>query len=81
MTEGKRHRRNEEAIMTLANNIRKYRRERNLTINQLALEIGVDYSQIGRMERGTINPNISIIYDIAQVLKIEPYLLLIKENQ
>ena len=58
--------------MTLANNIRKYRLERNLTIQELANLLDVDYSQISRMERGVVNPNVSIIFDIADVLKIEP---------
>lgn len=76
MTKGKPHRRNEEAIATLANNIKKYRLQQNLTIQELANILDVDYSQISRMERGVVNPNISIIFDIADVLKIEPSLLL-----
>jgi transcriptional regulator with XRE-family HTH domain len=76
MTKGISHKRNEMAIMTLANNIKKYRLERKLTIQQLANLIDVDYSQIGRMERGTVNPNISIIFDIANALNIEPHKLL-----
>jgi len=64
------HRRNEEAIAILATNIRKYRTERNLTLMELANQVGVDYSQIGRMERGVVNPNISIIFDIAKILEI-----------
>jgi transcriptional regulator with XRE-family HTH domain len=76
MVKGGKQRRNEKAILTLASNIRKYRIERNLTIEELANIINVDYSQIGRMERGVVNPNISIIFDIAEALKIEPSKLL-----
>ncbi len=76
MTKGISHRRNEKAIMTLANNIKKYRIEGNLTIQELANLLDVDYSQIGRMERCVVNPNISILFDIAEVLNIEPHLLL-----
>ena len=57
---GTSHRLSEQAIFTLANNIRKYRIERALTIEELANLIGVDYSQIGRVERG-VDPNVSII--------------------
>jgi len=76
MVKGEKQRRNELAIMTVANNIKKYRKKQNLTIAELANIVGVDYSQIGRMERGKVNPNISIIFDIANVLKISPALLL-----
>jgi transcriptional regulator with XRE-family HTH domain len=72
------HRRNEIAIGILANNIKKYRKSKNLTIQELANILNVDYSQISRMERGVVNPNISIIFDIAGVLGIEPGRLLEK---
>jgi transcriptional regulator with XRE-family HTH domain len=62
--------------MTLPNNIRKYRVEKNLTIQELADLLDVDYSQIGRMKRGVVNLNVSIIFDIAEALKIGPSLLL-----
>ena len=78
MTKGISHRRNEKAISTLAANIKKYRLERNLTIQELANILDVDYSQIGRMERGIVNPNISIIFDIAEALQIEPSVLLLQ---
>jgi transcriptional regulator with XRE-family HTH domain len=79
MTKGISHRRNEKAILILAANIKKYRLERNLTIQELANILDVDYSQIGRMERGIVNPNISIIFDIAEALQIEPNSLLMQE--
>lgn len=70
------HRRNADAIAILAANIKKYRLVQNLTIQELADLIDVDYSQIGRMERAVVNPNISIIFDIALALKIKPAMLL-----
>jgi transcriptional regulator with XRE-family HTH domain len=76
MIKGEKQRRNEKAILTLANNIRKYRQAQELTIQELANLIDVDYSQIGRMERGVVNANISIIFDIADALKIDPSKLL-----
>lgn len=79
MIKGAKQKRNEKAIATLAANIRRYRTERNLTIEQLANLIEVDYSQISRMERGVVNANISIIFTIAEGLNIEPDLLLKKK--
>lgn len=76
MVKDGKHRRNEEGIQTLAKNIRKYRKEKGITIEDLANKVGVDYSQISRMERGIVNPNVSIVFDIAKVLEIEPYKLL-----
>ena len=76
MIKGEKHRRNEKAISTLAGNIRRYRREKNLTIEALANTVGVDYSQIGRMERGVVNANVSIIFDIAEALGVSPSRLL-----
>ncbi|MDP9080038.1 MAG: helix-turn-helix domain-containing protein [Bacteroidota bacterium] len=76
MTKGKPQRRNEKAIATLASNIKKYRLDQKLTIQELANLMDVDYSQISRMERGIVNPNISIVFDIAEVLKVSPELLI-----
>lgn len=76
MIKGTKKRRNETAVMTLAANIKKYRIAKNLTIEELANIVGVDYSQIGRMERGKVNATVSIIFDIAAVLEIPPAQLL-----
>lgn len=76
MVKGSTHRRNEKAISTLASNIKKYRKAKNLTIQELANIIDVDYSQIGRMERGVVNANISIVFDIADALGIDASKLL-----
>ena len=70
------HRRNETAIAVLANNIRKYRQLRNLTIQELAFQLDADYSQVGRMERGKVNFSVSLIFDLADALDIQPGQLL-----
>lgn len=76
MKTGTKHRRNEVAIEVLAGNIKKYRLEKDLTIEELANIINVDYSQISRMERGVVNANVSIIFDIANALGIDASKLL-----
>ena len=76
MVKSKKHRRNETAISIVAMNIKKYRKLKGLTITQLANMLEVDYTQVGRMERSVVNPNISIIWDIAEILKIKPSQLL-----
>jgi transcriptional regulator with XRE-family HTH domain len=76
MAEGKKHRRNEKAILTVARNVRHYRKVNRITMTELANRLDVDYSHIGRIERGTINTNISMVYDIAEILGVKPSQLL-----
>ena len=76
MIKGEKHKRNETAIDTVAKNIKKCRLEKKMTQTELANIVGVDYLQISRMERGKVNPSISIIFDIAVVLEIPPAKLL-----
>jgi DNA-binding XRE family transcriptional regulator len=66
------HRRNEAAITLLAHNIRKYRQLKKLTIQELAFRLDADYSQVGRMERGKVNFSVSLIFDLADALGIQP---------
>ncbi len=73
---GIKHRRNEKALSVLAKNLKKYRALNHLTIQAVADRLDIDYSQISRMERGIVNPNISIIFDIAEIFEIKAYQLL-----
>ncbi len=69
---GSKNRRNELAIITLATNLKRIRLEKGLTIHQLANILDMDYSQISRMERMIVNPNVSMIFDIAHALGVPP---------
>lgn len=71
MSSGK-NKRNQVALNMLGQNIRKYRKMRSLTINDLAYKLDVDYSQIGRMELGKINFSVSLLFDVAEALNIAP---------
>ena len=79
MQNGKKLRRNQQAISTLAKNVRKYRKEKNLTLQELAYKANMDYSQIGRVERGTVNAHISLLWDIADALEVAPSQLLLED--
>jgi len=68
--------RDKTAIDILAQNVRKYRLESGLTMEALANEAGIEYSQISRIERGLINTSVSVIFAIAKALKIKPAMLL-----
>jgi len=58
--------------------VRKYRKERNMSQEQLALLCNMDRSYLGRIERGEVNPTLEKIYDLASRLAIDPQKLLPK---
>jgi len=76
MARKKTNRRNEHAIAVLARNIRKYRQEQNITIEQLANTINVEYAHVGRIERQVGNPTVSMIFALAEALHVRPAQLL-----
>lgn len=50
--------------------IRKLRLERQLSIEKLALEAGMEYTQVSRIELGRINTSIYQIYKISESLDV-----------
>ncbi|MDS7695578.1 helix-turn-helix domain-containing protein [Acinetobacter soli] len=56
--------------------VRKYRKERNISQEQLALLCNMDRSYLGRIERGEVNPTLEKIYEIAEKLEVNPINLL-----
>ena len=58
--------------------VRKYRKERNMSQEQLALLCNMDRSYLGRIERGEVNPTLEKIYEIAEKLEVNPINLLPK---
>jgi transcriptional regulator with XRE-family HTH domain len=47
------------------------RKERSMSQEKLAWEAGVGDNQIGRIERGEVNPSLRQIFRICKALKIE----------
>ena len=60
----------EEIANQLGHKIRTLRVQKNMTMEELALESGMDYSQLSRIERGKINTSVYQIYALARVLEI-----------
>lgn len=54
----------------LGNNIRKRRYELGLTVEQLALNTGLSYSQVSRIELGKISTSAYTIYMLSKSLNI-----------
>jgi transcriptional regulator with XRE-family HTH domain len=56
----------------IGSNVRKIRTSKNWSIERLALESGLTYSQIGRLELGKRNCSIYTLYIISYTLETEP---------
>lgn len=56
--------------------VRKYRKERNMSQEQLALLCNMDRSYLGRIERGEVNLTLEKIYELAKELEVSPQQLL-----
>lgn len=56
--------------------VRKCRKEKNMSQEQLALLCNIDRSYLGRIERGEVNPTLEKIYEIAEKLEVNPRYLL-----
>lgn len=59
-------------LKQVGNKIRACRIARKFSIEDLANECDMDYSQLARMELGKINFSISFLTKIAKPLKIDP---------
>ncbi|HWR22028.1 MAG TPA: XRE family transcriptional regulator [Feifaniaceae bacterium] len=66
---------------TVANNLKTLREERRLSLDAVAKLSGVSKSMIGQIERGEVNPTISVLWKIANGLKISFSALLEKPAQ
>ena len=66
----------EKLLLEIGQSLRNARTAKGISIEYLANEIGVDYSQINRMELGKVNFSISNLYRIAKVLELDAKKLL-----
>lgn len=60
----------------VAENVRRLRKERGLTQEQLALEADVALRYVGMVERGETNVTVGMLGKLAAVLGVEPARLL-----
>lgn len=59
---------NKVLVKTLGERIRELRLKKDISQEELSNEAEVPLSQIGRIERGEVNPTISSLYVISQAL-------------
>lgn len=67
--------RDESYLKAFGKNLRKIRKELGFSMEQLALNAGVEYSQISDIEHGKINTTISTVHALAKALKIPEKIL------
>lgn len=58
-------------------NVRRLRKERELTQEQLAMETGIDLTYLGGIERGRRNPSLKVLVSLATALGVQPHELLV----
>jgi transcriptional regulator with XRE-family HTH domain len=61
---------------TFGANVRRLRLERGLSIEVLADEVGLAYTYVGQIERGTRNPTLAVVDRFAVALSVPPLDLL-----
>lgn len=65
-----------DIIAAFGKNLRKRRKEVQMSQDELALTADIDRSYIGRIERGEANVTLEILYKLARTLKCHPRELL-----
>ncbi len=67
-------------LISFGGNLRKLRLAKGLTQEQLANELGIEISQISRIERGVINTSVTTLFAITKTLKIDVSQLFVFEK-
>lgn len=65
-----------EILINFGNKLRELRQEKGYSQETLALEIDVDRTYIGKIERAERNVSLKMVGKIAKALKIHPKILL-----
>jgi len=63
--------RDDEFLNRFGNRLRTIRKSQGFTQEKLAFELGIEVSQISRIERGLLNTSISNVHLIAQKLGVK----------
>lgn len=62
--------------MNIGDNIRKYRKEKNMSMKDLSSALNVSVQAIGNYERGDREPNFEMLEKISEILDVPLYVLL-----
>ncbi|MFD1630231.1 helix-turn-helix domain-containing protein [Pseudopedobacter beijingensis] len=69
---------NQEVIKAFGSRVRELRISQNLSQEELANSAGIPISQVGRIERGEINPTLSTIHALSSALNLNIERLFVK---
>ncbi|HZG46597.1 MAG TPA: helix-turn-helix transcriptional regulator [Allosphingosinicella sp.] len=69
-----------DVVQLLGQNVRRYRKLKGLTQEQLAHRAEMERSYVSDLERGERNPSVKALGRLAEALEIEPKLLLDRER-
>jgi len=61
---------NEKLMLAFGEHIRKLRKEKGMSMEELADAAEVEYSQIAKIERGKINTSISTAFRLSTALEV-----------
>jgi transcriptional regulator with XRE-family HTH domain len=62
---------NQEFLKMIGANVRRIRIKNDITMDSMSFESGIEYRQIGRIERGEVNTTVMSLYRIAKILKTD----------
>lgn len=65
-----------DVVQLLGANVRRYRKLKGMTQEELAHEAGMERSYVSDLERGQRNPSVRALGRLAGALKVEPEMLL-----
>jgi transcriptional regulator with XRE-family HTH domain len=66
----------EEILIKFGKHLEKLRKQRKLSIRQLAYSSDLEYSQVQRIEKGKVNLALSTLIALSEGLEIKPQQLL-----
>jgi transcriptional regulator with XRE-family HTH domain len=69
-----------DVVKLLGENVRRYRKLKGMTQEQLALEAGMERSYVSDLERGQRNPSVRALGRLAKALQVKPHLLLLVDE-
>lgn len=61
-----------DVVQLLGRNVRKHRKLKGMTQEQLALETEMERSYVSDLERGTRNPSVRALGRLAEALSVNP---------
>lgn len=69
-----------DVVQLFGVNVRRHRKLKGMTQEQLAHEVGMERGYISDLERGTRNPTVRALGRLAEALNVQPHVLLVDDS-